>query len=155
MSEAMTIAGESHAIKCELAAEILRSSGKLRLRVGGWSMLPSVFPGDALVIESSESNEVVEGDIILFSRDRRLFAHRVVKRANGTGHELVTRGDAMPVADPVVRGNEMLGRMVLIQRNGKSISPRKRMRFAARAVAALVRNSGIAARVGLRQTSQV
>jgi signal peptidase I len=130
------------------------------LKVGGWSMLPSVFPGDTLVIESSESNEAVEGDIILFSRDRRLFAHRVVKRANDSGPGLVTRGDAMPVADAVVRENEMLGRVVLIQRNGKSITPRKRMRFAARAVAALVRNSDMAARVvvgvyGLRQTSPV
>jgi signal peptidase I len=130
------------------------------LKVEGWSMLPGEFPEDTLVIESSESNEAVEGDINLFSRDRRLFAHRVVKRVHGAGHELVTRGDAMPVADPVVRESEILGRVVLIQRNGKSIRPTKRMHFTDRAVGAFVRNSGIAARVivdvhGLRQTSRV
>ncbi|MGH9493624.1 MAG: S24/S26 family peptidase [Candidatus Sulfotelmatobacter sp.] len=158
VTHARTIFGESHALKCELAGEVLRSSGRLRLRVGGWSMLPSIFPGDTLVIERSECGDVEEGDIVLFSRDRRLFAHRVVKRARPSEPDIVTRGDAMSTADPVVGGKEMLGRVVLIQRNGKSIKPRKRMRIPERAVAALVRNSGVAARVvvgfhGLRQSS--
>jgi hypothetical protein len=147
---------EGHAIKCELAAEVLRSSGKLRLKVGGWSMLPSVFPGDTLLVERSESSAVVEGDIVLFSRGRRLFAHRVVERSSSA--ELVTRGDAMPSRDPLVGSEEMLGKVVLILRNGKRIKPRKRLHLAERALAAAVRNSEIAARVvvgvhNLRQTS--
>src|SRR5262249_37101837 len=55
MNQEMNNAGEAHAIKCELAAEVLRFSGRLRLQVGGWSMLPSVFPGDTLLVEWSES----------------------------------------------------------------------------------------------------
>ena len=41
---------ELEAVKCELAAEVLRSSGELRLRVTGSSMLPAVWPGDELTI---------------------------------------------------------------------------------------------------------
>ena len=68
---------ELHALKCELAGEVLRSSGRLRLRVTGWSMLPAIFPGDTLVIERANGESLGKGDIVLFHRDRRLFVHRV------------------------------------------------------------------------------
>ena len=67
----------AHSVKCDLAGEVLRSSGRLRLRVTGWSMLPTVMPGDTLIVERV-SGEVSRGEIVLFSRNQRLFAHRVV-----------------------------------------------------------------------------
>jgi signal peptidase I len=151
--------GEAHAVKCELAGEVLRSSGALRLRVMGWSMLPAVWPGDTLVIERVESGAVSEGDIILFERDRRLFAHRVVTKSSPAGDtKILTRGDAMPQPDPPLSERDMLGKVTSVVRNGKCIEPSRTPRFSERAVAALVRNSEIAARVvvgvhGMRQTS--
>ena len=35
-------------LNASLASEVLRSSGSLHLRVTGWSMLPTVWPGDTL-----------------------------------------------------------------------------------------------------------
>ena len=78
MTASPQVFDDAHAVKCELAGEVLRASGRVRLQVTGWSMLPSVWPGDTLVIESVASDAVSEGDIVLFSRERRLFAHRVV-----------------------------------------------------------------------------
>lgn len=150
---------EMHAVKCELAGEALRTSGRLRLEVTGWSMLPSVWPGDTLVIESATSDGVSEGDIVLFGRDRRLFAHRVVPgKSDQRDRGILTRGDAMPQADPPVSENELLGKVSHIVRNGKCIAPSKSLRFPERAVAALVRSSEVAARVvvglyGMRQSS--
>src|SRR5215472_14820968 len=114
------VGGESHRLKCELAAEVLRSSGTLRLRVTGWSMLPTVWPGDTLIVDRVNCAQVAEGEIVLFGRDRRLFAHRVVKNQSVA---MVTRGDAMPTADSPVHKNEFLGRVHSIVRNGKSIEP--------------------------------
>ena len=91
---------ETHAVKCELAADVLRSSGTLRLQVSGWSMLPAIRSGDVLVIHRAASKDVSKGDIVLFSRDRRLFAHRVVS-ASLERSGILTRGDAMPA--PVAR----------------------------------------------------
>ena len=148
-----------HAVKCELASELLRSSGTLRLRVTGWSMLPAVWPGDTLVIERIESGAVAEGDIVLFARDRRVFAHRVLAKGNPAGDStILTRGDAMPQPDPPVGDRDLLGRVVFILRNGKCIEPSRTPRLSERALSALVRNSEIAARVvvavhGMRQTS--
>jgi signal peptidase len=148
-----------HAVKCELAGEVLRSTGKLRLRVTGWSMLPAVWPGDTLVVESAASDAVAEGDIVLFGRDRRLFAHRVVTRSENTYESrLLTRGDSMLRPDPPVTDDELLGRVSYIIRNGKCFRPNRSPRFSERAVAALVRRSQVAARVvvgvhGMRQSS--
>jgi signal peptidase len=138
---------DAHALKCELASEVLRSSGTLRLRVMGWSMLPTVMPGDTLVIERIHSDALSGGDIVLFSRDRRFFVHRVVTMRKPENTAIVTRGDAMPAADPPVSGTDLLGRVALILRKGKSIEPSRTLRFSERAVAALVRRSDFAARV--------
>ena len=151
---------DAHAVKCELASEVLRSSGKLRLQVMGWSMLPSVWPGDTLVVERVKGEAVSKGDIVLFGRDRRLFAHRVVRKSSSPGNSTIrTRGDAMPAADPPVDESQLLGRVSFIVRNGRIIEPSRRLRLSERAVAAFVRGSEIAARVvvgvhGMRQTAQ-
>jgi signal peptidase len=151
--------GEAHAVKCELAGEVLRSHGTLRLRVMGWSMLPAVWPGDVLVIERVDSGAVSEGDIVLFGRDRRLFAHRVVNKSSpARDTKILTRGDAMLRSDPPVSDRDLLGKVSFIVRNGKCIEPSRTVRLSERAVAALVRNSEIAARVvvgvhGMQQSS--
>jgi signal peptidase I len=160
MNPSPQVFDDAHALKCEMAGEVLRSSGRLRLQVMGWSMLPAVWPGDTLVVERADSSTVSTGDIVLFGRDRRLFVHRVVAKRRLFGDsQVVTRGDAMPALDSPVSEDELLGRVSLIVRDGKCIEPSRRLRFAERAVAALVRGSDIAARVvvgvhGMRQTSQ-
>lgn len=134
----------AHASKCELAGEVLRSFGTLRLQVTGWSMLPAIWPGDILYFERAEPSELSKGEIVLFSRDRRLFAHRVLK----TGAKaIVTRGDAMRHTDPAVAHDELLGKVAAIARDGKRFQPRTRPSFSQRAIGALVRSSDFAARV--------
>jgi signal peptidase I len=138
---------EAHAIKCDLAAEVLRASGTLRLRVMGSSMLPSVWPGDTLIIERVNSDAVSRGDIVLFGRDRRLFVHRVVAKTDmDQDCAILTRGDALPQPDRPVRGRNLLGRVSFIVRDGKLVAPSGGLRLPQRAIAALVQRSEIAAR---------
>jgi len=40
----------THALKCDLAADVIRGFGTLRLRVNGFSMLPSIWPGDVVCV---------------------------------------------------------------------------------------------------------
>jgi signal peptidase I len=109
-------------------------------------MLPAVWPGDTLVVEHAGSDDVSEGDIVLFSRNSRFVAHRVRSKSPGDSR-IQTQGDAVPVPDTPISSNDVLGKVSLILRNGQSIEPRRRSRLSERAVAALVRNSEIAARV--------
>lgn len=135
---------QTHALKCELASNVLRSYGRLNLKVTGWSMLPVIWPGDTLELQRTNHHELSTGDIALFSGYRRLFAHRIVQRS---GRSIHTRGDALPYPDPVLAENELLGRVACIVRDGRQIQPGRNLSFSQRAVAGLVRSSDIAARV--------
>jgi len=137
---------DEHTVKRELAGEVLRSSGKLRLGVTGWSMLPTVWPGDTVVIERADSEAVSEGDIVLFQREHRFFVHRVVGKITEDS-TILTRGDAMPRPDPPVVDRDLLGKVVLILREGRRIRPRRDLSLSSRAVAAAVRRSETIARV--------
>ncbi len=138
----------TNSLKCELAAEVLRSSGKLRLQVTGWSMLPSLLPNDTLMLERSQGEEVSAGEIVLFLRDRRLFAHRVVaKTGQGSDLRIVTQGDGNAQPDPAVSESELLGRVNFVMRDGRLMEPDKTLSLSQRAVAALVRRSPSAARL--------
>jgi len=155
-----SILSEAHAVKCELAADVLRSQGKLRIQVTGWSMFPSIRPGDALFVDRINSSDISEGDIVLFQRDRRLFAHRVVANTSGGVFPIVTRGDAMPQPDSPLDETELLGRVSSILRDGKQIQPRKALPFPESTLATLVRRSDTIARFivgiqGLRHRSRV
>ncbi len=150
----------AHALKCELAGEVLRSSGTLRLPAMGRSMLPTIWPGDMLAIEPASSGAVSEGDIVLFSNGRQFVAHRVVTKSNAPeGTSVQTQGDAVSRADSPLSDHDLLGRVAFILRNGKLVEPARNLRFSERAVAALVRCSEVAARVvvgvhGLCQTAK-
>jgi len=135
---------QGHAAKCELASEVLRTSGRLRLQVNGWSMLPTIWPGDTLQLERARREELSAGDIVLFHRDRRLFAHRIVATA---ADMVTTRGDAMPQSDPTLAEDQVLGRVAYIVRDGRCIEPTKTLSLSQWAVAGIARSSGFGARV--------
>jgi signal peptidase I len=104
-------------IACDLAAEIVRTFGVLRLRVFGTSMVPSIFPGDLVSVQRSSVSEISRGEIVLYSREGRFFAHRVVACTNGPDQPLlITRGDRLDHNDPPVCSAELLGRVTSVQR---------------------------------------
>ncbi len=107
----MTEARGDH--KLDLAAEVLRAGGGIRLQTMGSSMLPSIWPGDVLCIEPKSAEEIVPGDIVVVARDGRFFIHRLIEK-----HESrwVTRGDSLPQNDPLVKEVQVLGKVSVIQR---------------------------------------
>jgi signal peptidase I len=103
--------------KQNLAVEVLRKTGNLRLAAFGNSMLPALFPGDILTIKAEAMAEIRAGDVVLFGRQGRFFIHRVLRRHQKESEAmLLTRGDAMPHSDQPVSAGELLGRIVSLQR---------------------------------------
>jgi hypothetical protein len=113
-------------VGCELAAEVLRSSGRLRLRANGTSMLPAVWPGDILSLRGHRVADALPGDIVLFERAGRLVAHRVVERTICQDEmQWVTRGDSLGSNDPPVSIHELLGRVTAIERGSRRLTPQQ------------------------------
>jgi hypothetical protein len=101
-----------------LVADALRCNGRLRLRVHGESMLPSLWPGDVVEIASCSPADLHPGEIVLAQSQGRLFLHRLVAPVTPDGFLL--RGDSVPGPDPQYPPNALLGRFV---RRGASFKP--------------------------------
>jgi signal peptidase I len=135
------------AVKCDLATDFLRSFGSLRFRATGWSMLPSIWPGDTLVVERVSGDQVQVGEVVLVGRDGRLCAHRVVSRAESFGSpQWTTQGDAMPAPDRPVIETELLGRVSHLIRAGNCIAVAAELSVVAKLMAKIVRRCLPAAR---------
>jgi signal peptidase I len=116
-------------LACGLAVEIVRTFGEVRLRVFGTSMVPSILPGDLISVQRAGISDLTSGDIVLYSREGRMFAHRVVGHGGSAGQPLaaqgesllITRGDRLRYNDPPVSSSELLGRVIAIDRGEQQV----------------------------------
>jgi len=138
----------AHTRKCELVGEVLRSFGSVRLQVTGCSMLPSVWPGDTLIIQRRHVQEVAVGDILLYRRKSGFVAHRVISEPDSLGRSRVgVRGDAFPGQDELLCRSEILGTVSRIVRGKKSMLPPVRLKCHHRLIGILTWHSDSFARL--------
>ena len=105
----------------ELSAELLGRGNRIRFRALGQSMAPRIRDGDVLTVEPATLSDLRVGDVALHrTGDRQLVAHRVVGRRAEDGHPVLrTRGDAVAGAADEVREQDVLGRVVERERDGR------------------------------------
>lgn len=92
-----------------------------RLHVRGLCMYPQVRPGDVLCIEPRDMDKIVIGDIAVFYRHGKLFAHRVIEVGrNEGGYYIITRPDNAAGCDDGPRsGADVVGVVTAIERHGR------------------------------------
>jgi signal peptidase I len=104
-------------LACGLAGDVVRTFGRVRLRVFGTSMVPSILPGDLISVQRAIVTEISNGEIVLYARDGRMFAHRVVGCMDSPEGSLLTaRGDRFRHNDPPISSSELLGKVISIER---------------------------------------
>ncbi|PYX27643.1 MAG: hypothetical protein DMG80_18060 [Acidobacteria bacterium] len=103
-----------------LAAETLRRTGRLRLRVHGESMLPALWPGDIVDIAACSLKDLSRDEIVLAYREGRFFLHRFL--APHEHDSFVTRGDSMPGPDPAFPADALLGKLTQVVRAGQTFT---------------------------------
>jgi hypothetical protein len=100
-----------------LVTEVLTRFGRVRIRAQGLSMGPAIRPGDILDIERTSTASLSPGRVVVFDRDGRLVAHRIVSHR----HALTTRGDAHWRTDPAIAPSDVLGIVTALSRDGRPI----------------------------------
>ncbi len=100
-------------------------------------MLPVLWPGDLVTVERAEFAYLLPGQIIQFRQNECLVVHRMRRAASG---HFVARGDSLPCCDPPVGEDQLLGRVVRIERKGRVIGLEQTL--AQRMVAHILRRSG-------------
>lgn len=141
-------------LKLELAADVLRSFGELRLVAHGASMIPAILPGDILLVRHQALAMSRPGDVALWRRDGRFYAHRVLRLENTCEQSaIVTCGDTLREEDSSVTGAEFLGHVYAIMRRGKRIELARHRGVLLRGIALLARHSDFLTRWLLRYNS--
>jgi signal peptidase I len=111
-----------HIVEAVLA--VWGQSGREHLiPVTGHSMLPLLREGDQVLVAHGAS-EIRRGDVVVFRlADGTLAAHRVLRlRRDQAGLTLLTKGDNVAHLDPAVRGEQIIGRVLGIRREGRSMA---------------------------------
>jgi signal peptidase I len=134
--------GEANALGCDLVGEVVRTFGAVRLRVFGTSMVPSILPGDLIFIQRAKASEISTGEIALYLREGRLFAHRVVAQAGSAEQPLlILRGDRLRGQDSPVCPSELLGKVKFIERGGSQFQPASKLSVWQRMIVLFLRSS--------------
>ena len=86
-------------------------------------MLPTIKDGEAVTVEPVNASAIKRGDILLYLTRRGVTAHRVVKinRSEKDSLGFIMRGDAPGSSDETVRPEQILGRIISVERDGRSI----------------------------------
>jgi hypothetical protein len=120
-------------VPSEVLQEAAGKPGGLRLQARGESMAPLLRDGEAVLVRPVPPELIGRGDVVLFVADGGYLMHRVIGSAAG-GRLLMTKGDALPWADPPVEASALVGRVVARQAGGGwvALQPRFLGRLAAR-----------------------
>lgn len=82
----------------------------------GLSMAPLILPKDQLVIKKIE--EYGTSDIVVFKKDRKFIAHRVIYQSGG---KIVTKGDRNSKDDGFIKKEEILGKVTAVKRKNDKL----------------------------------
>jgi len=111
----------------QLFINLLREGHVIRSLAVGASMSPSIKKGELLIVKPIALEEAEIGEIVAFRRDESqsvLTTHRVIQKGKERDRRyIITKGDRNPYRDlPLVSSQEVLGKVVGIERFGQVIS---------------------------------
>jgi len=88
-------------------------------------MHPTIRHGDVITVEPLAPAKLKRGDIILYRLQSGLIAHRIVNIEKRSGYELtlILRGDASTACDSPVKPEQVLGKVVCLERDHRIIDP--------------------------------
>ena len=125
----------------ELMSHLLAEGHHIKFSAPGESMYPTICDGDIITVTPVKTACITTGDIILYCHKSGVAAHRVMRiiersqkkmrrafddsrdGAMGEPHHFILRGDAAVVCDDPVGSDRVLGKVTLVERQGRRIDP--------------------------------
>lgn len=107
-----------------LGSDLLDEGMAVRIVASGYSMFPTLRPGDILEIVpvGGTGASLVTGEIVALKRDNDFVVHRFLGYFEKEGrHWLFTRGDSTLRADAPFADEALAGRVVTIRRGSRII----------------------------------
>jgi len=121
----------------DVSTEFLRQGKNVRFQAPGRSMHPAIKEGETITVAPIAPFDIKRGDILLYIVGRKVIAHRVVsiesEKNDPTSHTslqaptlnpqylFILRGDASDICDDPVETKQILGKVVSVEKRGRSI----------------------------------
>jgi signal peptidase I len=108
----------------ETVVAVLRSGNSVKLRAEGYSMFPTLMPGDRVTVRPLSSGKLPEaGSVVVYEDTNGLTLHRLVKVIESdTGQpQFITRGDSMTEPDSPCQFYQLLGVAVSYKRSEREL----------------------------------
>jgi hypothetical protein len=128
----------------DVCVGLLNLGQSVRFQANGWSMHPTIQDGETILVEPVSASQVKRGDIVLYRTPRGVTAHRIDRVVKDTNSVLNTRsssrdsfhsvhspqhsslffllrGDSLDAFDSPVTSDQILGKVVSVERNGRPI----------------------------------
>ena len=106
----------------DLIREEMAQGTTFHFRVISGSMAPLIAAGDEIVVEQAGADRLRRGDIVLYTASGTFHTHRLLaRRRHGSAILLVTKGDAALNPDQPWREEQLLGKVVAIIRENRTI----------------------------------
>jgi signal peptidase I len=102
----------------ELFLAALTEGKDVRLHVDGMSMVPTLKPGDTIVVRQVAPHLLEMGDLVVVHREHDLVTHRLVRQKEG---QWLTKGDNSHYLDPPITAEMILGKVIAIERKDTGI----------------------------------
>jgi len=115
----------------ELITDLLQDGYSVNFSAPGHSMYPTIMANENILVTPIDPAAVRMGDIILYRTNGSLIAHRVTlinKMNNDAIHtypdwSFILKGDASATYDEPVKDEQIIGKVISIERNGCRIDP--------------------------------
>lgn len=94
-----------------------------RITFRGYSMYPSLRPGDTLILEIAPAGDCAPGDIVCVGRENEYVVHRIVKIDRSQAPpRITTKGDSLTCSDPPVPlPTDGIPRVVMVSRGTRGL----------------------------------
>lgn len=114
-----------------LISECLTHGRAVRFRAPGRSMHPTIRENEAVIVASVSASALAIGDIVLCRSGDKITAHRLIRIDHESGNaptaerrlRFIMRGDACSDSDPPAGPEQLLGKVLAVERKGRRIDP--------------------------------
>ncbi|MFH0803190.1 MAG: S24/S26 family peptidase [bacterium] len=103
----------------------LHDGKSLKIRVLSGSMAPAIMPNDLMKVVKCNHKKLAPGDLVLAISGDELMPRRVISKEktedNQDNYVFTLKGDALKETDPPSSNKSILGKIIQLERNGRTI----------------------------------
>lgn len=129
----------------DLTTQLLRDGKSVRFSAPGRSMYPTIREGETITVEPIVPSQGKVGDILLYRFENGVVAHRVarIEQREKNARRFIFRGDTWGDYDEPVHADQIMGKVVKVERGGRDIDPystRARVRLVVHTIASRLKH---------------